>query len=148
MRSFAGRDILSLKEFEAVSVTGSVGATLPVTIENDKIRIAGGKLFGDAPGGVIRYNFTTAPDPKSASSMDLVTRALSNFVYETLTSDVDYNDAGDLVLKTQIKGRNPDMEGNRPVILNLSVENNVPQMIRSLQAARAVEDVLEKRMQK
>lgn len=141
-------EILSLKEFEAVSVTGSVSATLPVTIEQDQVTITGGRLLGDTPGGVIRYRVANGPDATSASSIDLVTRALSNFVYETLTSDVDYNEGGDLILKMQLKGRNPDMEGNRPVILNLSVENNVPQMLRSLQAARAVEDVLEKRVKK
>lgn len=141
-------EILSLKEFEAISVTGSIGATLPVTIGQEKVTIAGGSLRGDAPGGVIRYKAANVPAPTSASSMDLVTRALSNFVYETLSSEVDYNEAGDLILKMQLKGRNPDMEGNRPVILNLSVENNVPQMLRSLQAARAVEEVLEKRVKK
>jgi hypothetical protein len=140
--------VLSLKEFEAISVTGSIGASLPVTIERDKVTIAGGHLLGDAPGGVIRYGVANASDTKSTSSMDLVTRALSNFVYDTLTSDIDYNEAGDLILKMQLKGRNPDMEGNRPVILNLSVENNVPQMLRSLQAARAVEEVLENRVKK
>jgi hypothetical protein len=48
----------------------------------------------------------------------------------------------------QIAGRNPDLEENRPVILNLGVENNIPKMLKSLQAARAVEEILEKRIQK
>ena len=52
------------------------------------------------------------------------------------------------MLQMRIAGRNPDMEGNRPVVLNLGVENNIPKMLRSLQAARAVEDILEKRIEK
>ncbi len=46
----------------------------------------------------------------------------------------------------RLSGRNPDFEEGRPIILNLGVENNVPQMLRSLQAARAVEEILERRL--
>ena len=46
----------------------------------------------------------------------------------------------------RISGRNPDLPDQRPVVLNLGVENNVPQMLRSLQSARAVEGVLERRL--
>ena len=63
-----------------------------------------------------------------------------------MTSELSYNREGDLELAMQLKGRNPDMEGSRPVILNLNVENNVPQMLKSLQAARAVEELLERRL--
>jgi len=38
------------------------------------------------------------------------------------------------------------MDNSRPVVLNLGVENNVIQMLRSLQAARAVEEILERRL--
>ncbi len=34
------------------------------------------------------------------------------------------------------------MDPLQPVILNLGVENNVPQLLRSLQATRAIEEVL------
>jgi hypothetical protein len=71
---------------------------------------------------------------------------LSNFEYETLTSEVDYTRDGDLNLQMHLTGRNPDLEDDRPVVLNLGVENNIPQMLRSLQAARAVEEILERRL--
>ena len=73
---------------------------------------------------------------------------LSNFEYTTLVSDVDLSKEGDLKLKLKLTGRNPDMDEKRPVVLNVDVENNIPQMLRSLRAARAVEDVLEKRLAK
>ncbi len=80
------------------------------------------------------------------SGLGLATAALSNFAYESLTADVNYSKAGDLTLQMQIKGRNPELDEGRPVILNLGVENNVPQMLKSLQAARAVEELLERRL--
>lgn len=141
-------ELLTLKEFEAIELTGSIGAELPVIIEGDAVTIMDGTLIGEAPGGVIRYKPDIVPDDGGTSGIGLVTRALSNFEYETLTSTVGYSKDGDLVLQLQLAGRNPDFEDNRPVVLNLGIENNVPQMLKSLQAARAVEEILEKRLRK
>jgi len=141
-------ELLTLKEFEAIELSGSIAAELPVIIEGNAVTIVNGRLTGEAPGGVIRYLAGIAPDDIAATSIDLVTRALSNFQYETLTASVDYSEDGDLKLQMQLTGRNPDMESNRPIVLNLGVENNIPQMLRSLQAARAVEEILERRLAK
>ncbi|MGI9204719.1 MAG: intermembrane phospholipid transport protein YdbH family protein [Woeseiaceae bacterium] len=139
-------DMLTLKEFDAVEVTGRIGAALPITITTDGITIAAGSLTGEAPGGVIRYAAGDVTDEAVSSSIGMVKEALSHFEYDTLTSELNYNQDGDLELAMQLKGRNPDMEGSRPVILNLNVQNNVPQMLKSLQAARAVEELLEKQL--
>ena len=141
-------ELLTLKEFEAIDLTGSIGAELPVIIEGKEISILDGKLTGVAPGGVIRYQPDIVPASEETSAIGIVTDALSNFEYDTLTSTVGYSKDGDLVLQMRIAGRNPDREDNRPVVLNLGVESNIPQMLRSLQAARAVEDILEKRIEK
>ena len=141
-------ELLSIKEFAAISVTGTIGAQLPITIEKDGISISAGKLTGEPPGGVIRYQGGGEPGDADASSIGLVTAALSNFEYESLTSDVSYSKDGDLILQMRLKGRNPDLDDSRPVVLNLGVENNVRQMLKSLQAARAVEEILENRLSK
>ena len=117
-----------------------------MTIKGDVITIEGGTLSGVPPGGVIRYLPDTPPDEEDVSSVAIVRRALSNFEYETLTSDVDYSEGGDLKLQLRLTGRNPDMDEGRPIVLNLGVENNVPKMLRSLRAARAVEEILEQRL--
>jgi Dicarboxylate transport len=141
-------ELLTLKEFESIDLTGSIGAELPVIIEGKEVSILDGKLTGVAPGGVIRYQPDIVPDTEGTSAIGIVTDALSNFEYDTLTSTVGYSKDGDLVLQMQIAGRNPDREDNRPVVLNLGVESNIPQMLKSLQAARAVEEILEKRIEK
>lgn len=138
--------ILTLKEFDAVEVSGRIGAELPITISTEGITIAAGSLTGEAPGGVIRYLSGNLPSGAVSNNIDMVRQALSHFEYDTLTSELSYSNDGDLELAMQLKGRNPDMEGSRPVILNLNVQNNVPQMLKSLQAARAVEELLEKQL--
>jgi len=140
--------LLTLEEFSAVKVSGTVGATLPITIEGDVITISNGKLFGEPPGGVIRYQPEATAGATDASSIGFVTRALSNFEYKTLTSDIEYNAEGDLKLQLQLTGKSPAVDENRPIVLNLGVENNVPQMLKSLRAARSVEEILAERLQK
>ncbi|MEM7504571.1 MAG: YdbH domain-containing protein, partial [Pseudomonadota bacterium] len=138
--------ILAVKEFAAINVTGTIGAVLPIILEQDGVSIDGGRLTGEPPGGVIRYRTDDQSNDPGASSIALVTAALSNFEYESLSSDVTYSKDGDLDLQMQLKGRNPDLDDGRPVVLNLGVENNVPQMLKSLQAARTVEEILENRL--
>ncbi len=140
-------ELLTVREFEAIEVTGSISARLPVSIEGDAVTIAKGALSGEPPGGVIRYLPGAPPDESDASSLAFVRKVLSNFEYKSLSSVVDYTAGGDLKLQLRLEGRNPDMDETRPVVLSLDVENNVPQMLRSLRATRAVEEVLEQRFQ-
>ena len=109
-------EILAIKEFAAIYVTGTIGAELPIAIEENGISIDSGKLEGEPPGGVIRYLAGGEPTETEASSIALVTAALSNFEYESLTSDVTYNKDGDLILQMQLKGRNPELEDGRSVV--------------------------------
>ncbi len=137
--------IADVADFDAVDMSGSISGQIPVTIGADSIGIDSGQLASDDPGGVIRYSSGVAADAAPEGNLNIVTRALSNFEFDTLTSNVDYDSDGDLVLTMRLSGINPDMNPNQPIILNLNVENNVPQMLRSLRAIRSIEDILQER---
>ena len=134
----------ALAEFESIDIEGSVSGVLPVTITGDRITVSQGRLESDAPGGLIRYQATDAG--ADDSQLGLATRALSDFEFESLTADVTYTEDGDLLLAMRLEGVNPKMDPTQPVILNLNVENNVPQMLRSLQATRSIQEIFERRM--
>jgi hypothetical protein len=139
-----------LAEFEDLQVSGKVSGVLPVTVRGKGITIANGRLESEPPGGVIRYDSGDAP-PDAVVADDGFNFAmwlLSNFEYESLSSDVNYTEAGDLKLQMRLSGVNPDTDATQPIILNLGVENNVPQMLRSLRAIRSIEDILERRTAK
>lgn len=138
--------LLSLEHQEALEFSGSAGAEIPVTIAGDAVTVAAGRLTGEPPGGVVRFKQDVVPDDMEVSSIGLATEALSNLEYESLTSVVDYDKDGNLKLQMRVPGRNPDMEGSPPVILSLGLENNVPQMLRTLRLTRTVEEILEQRL--
>lgn len=135
---------------EGIKMTGAVSGELPVTMSGDNITIEGGRLQSEPPGGVIRYRSdagdlgAVVPDGR----LGIVTRALGNFEFNDLTSDVDYTEAGDLKLQMRFTGISPDVDATQPIVLNLGVENNVPQLLRSLQAIRSIEDILERQTAK
>jgi len=138
-----------LADLESVTISGTVSGEIPVTIRGNNVIIDDGRLENDPPGGVIRYGGGAATGVvDDDSQLGLVTRTLRNFEFDSLTSAVDYSQDGDLVLQMRLEGINPDVDPTQPVILNLNVENNVPQMLRSLQATRSIEDVLERQLSK
>ena len=139
--------MVGLADLEAVEISGSVSGDIPVTLRNGKVIIDKGHLENDPPGGVIRYG-AGANMVDDESQFGIVTRTLRNFEFDALTSEVSYTDSGDLKLQMRLTGTNPDVDPNQPVVLNLGVENNVPQMLRSLQATRSIEDILEERLGK
>ncbi len=136
--------IMDLVEFEDIELAGSISGVIPVTISDMQLTISNGQLQSDPPGGVIRYRPGIALEQPgtSESALDLVARALANFQFDSLTSGVDYGEDGEMKLTMRLSGVNPDMDDKQPVILNLAVENNIPQMLRSLRATRSIEDVL------
>ena len=126
-------------------MSGSISGEIPIAIGADTIGVDGGQLISDDPGGVIRYSSGLTEGAAPEGNLGIVTRALSNFEFDALSSTVDYGDDGELVLTTRLSGINPDTDPNQPIILNLNVDTNIPQMLRSLRAIRTIEDILEER---
>ncbi|HNP35640.1 MAG TPA: YdbH domain-containing protein [Woeseiaceae bacterium] len=138
--------IAELADFDDIGISGAISGQIPLTLHGTTITVSGGTLASDAPGGVIRYH--AGADSADTSGLGLATRALSNMQYETLTSKVNYTTDGDLLLQMRLKGINPDYDPLQPVILNLGVENNIPELLRSLQATRDIEKIIESRSAK
>ncbi len=130
---------------ERGQVEGSLSGAVPLRLESNAVVSAGGSLKNDPPGGVIRVGAGTATALADNTGVEYATRALGNFVFEALTSDVDYQADGDLLMSMRLEGVNPTMDPDQPIILNLGVENNVPELLRSLRALRSIEDILEAR---
>ncbi|MDJ0709470.1 MAG: YdbH domain-containing protein [Woeseiaceae bacterium] len=135
--------IVDLAEFEAVEAEGAVSGTIPIIVGADSIRVLNGKLSSNEPGGTIRYRAGGADSDDPDSGFALVTRMLEYFEFDSLLSDVSYDENGVLRLQMTLRGINPEQDPLQPIVLNLSVENNIPDLLRSLQAVRSIEDILE-----
>jgi hypothetical protein len=137
-------EVLAL-EGEHVTGTGTLRGELPVTISGHRPAVSGGRVRADAPGGVIRLAPALAGGV-GQPGLDFALRALQNFTYTELEADVDYTADGDLSLGVRLRGRNPDVEGGRPIHYNLNVQENVPVLLESLRLQRRVTEGVERRM--
>ncbi len=142
--------IADFAELASFDVDGGVSGEIPIRIGDDGITITDGILESDGKGGSIRYipavmNEDAHDASEPQSQLDIVTRSLGHFEFSSLISEISYSNDGNLNMKTRLTGINPDVDPTQPIVLNLNIENNIPQLLRSLQATRSIEQILEQR---
>jgi len=137
-----------LASFEALTVLGSVSGVIPVTVGPNGVTVDDGRLTGDAPGGTIRYEAAGCTDEvmQARSGLDYARCVLTHYEFDSLTSDVSYSEDGNLVIDMRLEGMNPQHDPDQPVNLNPTLTTNVIDLIRSLQAARSIEDVFNRQV--
>ncbi len=137
-----------LANFEALKVLGSVSGVIPVTMGPNGVTVEDGRLIGDAPGGTIRYEAAGCTEEvmQARTGLDYARCVLTHYEFESLTSDVSYSEDGNLVIDMRLEGMNPQHDPDQPVNLNPTLTTNVIDLIRSLQAARSIEDVFNRQV--
>ena len=133
--------ILSVEQQRGLQGTGTLNGTLPVTITSRGMMVDGGVIEAQPPGGVIRH-LSSIESSKTLSDSDehlqLVAQALNNFHYKILRVGVKYGETGMLNLSARLEGRNPDLAQTPPIHFNLTVQEHIPTLLKSL---RLIEDI-------
>jgi Dicarboxylate transport len=130
------QQILAL-EGEDVTGSGRLDAVLPVTIRGNEPRVDGGTFRARPPGGRI----TVRPSFAGLSSQPglyFAMLALKDFTYTDLSGELDYDESGDMKLAVHLKGNNPTVEKGRPIQYNLTINENIPQLLESLRLSDRV----------
>lgn len=133
---------------EGLAGSGTLDGRLDARYGPAGLGIAQGRLAARAPGGVLRFNSPRLEALAAANpTMKLVTEALHDFHYSLLTSDVRYDESGKLQLGLRIEGRNPALEGGRPVNFSINLEEDIPALLTSLQLSDRVSETIQRRVQ-
>ncbi|MBU6481277.1 MAG: YdbH domain-containing protein [Nitrospirae bacterium] len=144
--------ILSVEQQKGLQGTGALNGTLPVTITRGGVMIEDGVVEAQPPGGVIRYASTPESSKvisESDSHLNLVAQALNNFHYTLLRVGVEYAENGTMDLSAQLQGRNPDLKKSPPIHFNLTVQENIPTLLKSLRLAQSnIEDAVQKKFKR
>ncbi|GAA6152394.1 intermembrane phospholipid transport protein YdbH family protein [Pseudoteredinibacter isoporae] len=134
--------LLRAADYAGLDATANLSGELPVAIRANKLHIEQGKLAATEPGYIRYEGLSDSGNPL----MEMVSEALSNYQYEHLTADVEYDDSGYLQMAVALKGHNPDFQNGRQVNLNLNISDNVPNLMKSLQAGRIITDVISEKL--
>ena len=135
--------LVALADYPGLEADGLISGYLPFIIEGDTISIERGLVGALKPGGSIRYT-PAGSTPSNNQSLLLVNDALSNYQYQTMNTEVFYDEGGELLLSVQLQGRNPDMNNGQEINLNVNITDNIPSLLKSLQASRVITDELER----
>lgn len=136
--------LLELQGTSKLYATGNVMGSIPVKMSGELFEIMNGGVNAEQSGQII---YATTPEERAAANQGLrVTyEALSNFLYAELLSTITMARDGTSTIAIQLKGNNPEFQGGRPVELNLKVEQNLLDLMRSLSLASNIEQSISKK---
>jgi hypothetical protein len=143
-------ELLALVDLEGLEGTGTLEGAIPIVRSGEIIEIREGELRGAAPGGRIRYR----PPPGASALSDQgygieqLLGALDDFHYDVLEIDVDGDTRGEVLVRVQLGGFNPNYQRGRRVEFNLNVEAPLADLVRAGLVAYRVPEVILKRLEK
>ncbi|GAA0693195.1 hypothetical protein GCM10009104_20610 [Marinobacterium maritimum] len=139
--------MLELYPQEGLYGSGVLGGALPLKINGSQLSINQGQLVSQGEGGVIRYQPTPEVQLMGQQNpgIQLALSALTDFRFDLLDLTLDYTPSGDAIMKARLKGQNPGWQQGRPVDLNLNIEENLLDLLRTLRLTDNVTDAIDRR---
>ncbi|WP_193165894.1 intermembrane phospholipid transport protein YdbH family protein [Microbulbifer hainanensis] len=142
------RNLADEMDAENFAASGTLDLQVPLITGKDGITVEQGKVQARPPGGRLRYYGAFSPEVLASNpSLKLVAGALEDYNYRELSGTVEYPPSGDMQMALKLVGRSNSVAADRDLIINLNLENNVPDTLRSLQASRDLTEALEKKLQ-
>ncbi|MFT5636023.1 MAG: hypothetical protein ACI89T_001478 [Cognaticolwellia sp.] len=131
--------VLALDKKQGIVVTGNISGKLPIRYDGEKYTMEKGELH-NVTNGLIQVINNPAVEKLKASNtqLQLAFDALQNLHYHQLSSDVSMADDGYMLLQTVIKGRNPDIDND--VNLNLNLSYDLLGLLESMSITEQFED--------
>jgi hypothetical protein len=140
--------LLDLQGTKKIYATGSAKGAIPIKINGSLFEITDGGMNAEQSGQII---YATTPEERAAANQGLRTtyEALSNFLYVELLSSINMTPDGNSTMTIKIKGTNPEFQAGRPIELNLNIQQNLLDLMRSLSVSSDIEQMItEKALQK
>jgi hypothetical protein len=141
--------LLAALDFEGLTGTGVLGGRAPLVWRGEQMLVANGELRA-TENGVIRFTSGAggAALARKQPALSPLLGALEDLHYDDLTLTID-GDLGDRVeAKMHIRGRNPNFQKGRPVVLNVRVDLPLGSLLRAASVAAGVPEEIEARVQK
>lgn len=140
-------ELLALDPKQGIIVTGKISGNLPVSTNGKKFTISDGELH-NVTNGIIKVANNPAVEQlkKNDPQLKLAFDAMQNIHYHQLSSKVSMANDGYMIFDTIIRGRNPDIDND--VNLNLNLSYDLLGLLESLNITKELEQQLIDRLQK
>lgn len=144
------QEVLNLEQQKGLDGTGVLDGTIPLTLGVGGLSVEQGTVVARPPGGVIRYRpaeDSAAARAASQAALGMVLQPLADFHYNILTATARLMENGTLTLATRLEGKNPAWQAGRPVHFNLTVEENIPALLKTLGLVGELQESIGKRFE-
>jgi hypothetical protein len=138
--------VIPLQKIEGLAVSGRVNAELPLEKNGDRFRVEHGSLRQAGPG-TVSYQPKDSAGLQKAGLPKSVLLALQDFHYSVLEADLTFEPDGRLTIAMHLEGTSPLLDTDRSIHLNLSVEQNLLSLLKSLRYSESITREIEKRIQ-
>lgn len=128
-------EITRLYGDSGVSAAGRLSGEIPLAICGPSVEVNRALLSAEGQGE-IRIE---APQATGASQADFALSALRHFTYSKLEARLDVKRTGEAVAALKIEGVSHSLNKKTPIVVNLTVEENVFDLLDSLAVAKGVE---------
>lgn len=148
IRGLELQQLFTLYPAEGLAGSGTLDGDLPVRLGQNGIEVEKGHIAARQPGGRLQFSSEKIKAlGRSNPAMQLVTQSLEDFNFTTLNSSVDYDQHGKLRLAMRLEGQNPAIENGRPIHFNINLEEDIPNLLASLQLTDRVNEIITRRVQ-
>ncbi|HHB76239.1 MAG TPA: hypothetical protein ENK84_06825, partial [Desulfobulbus sp.] len=140
-------DLLALQQVKGLKVSGSVSGELPIRLDKEGLHVDNGSLHNEQSSGIIEY---TPPSDKGLANSPLTSyalKALEEFHYHLLAASANYSPDGALEVKLHLEGKSPKLDTRRPVHLNITTQQNLLSLVKSLRYSDALTDEIDREVQ-
>lgn len=140
-------ELMNLYPAEGLSGNGTLSGLLPVTWGPGGVAVVSGRVEAQAPGGTLELPADRLRGlGQTNAAMELVAKAMEDFHYRRLESSINYTETGTLTLGLQLEGSSPNIDSERPVVLNINIEEDIPALLTSLQLSGRVNEAVTRRV--
>lgn len=140
-------ELMNLYPTEGLAGEGTLAGQLPVRIDPAGVSIDNGRIHALPPGGRLQLPADKLAGMAQANAaMALVARAMEDFRYRVLESGIQYAEDGTLVLDLTLEGSSPQVDSDRPVVLNINLQEDIPALLTSLQLSGRVNEAIQERV--
>lgn len=142
------QELINLQGLKKVTTSGTLSGKIPIKMNGPLFEVHQGAMNAEEDGRII-YNASEEEIAIAHESLKTTYSALSDFHYNELQASMDIEPDGESIIQLRLKGFNPSFQEGRPVHLNLNVEQNLLDLLRSFTISTNIEEAIsEKTLQK
>ena len=136
--------INELIAIDGILLTGTLSGQLPLIVSKAGVVIKDGYLRTQKPGRIMLSGKTVHNLAAQSSVPKIAIKAMENFHYKSLALNVNRDISGETLVYLHAVGNNPNLDGGRPIELNLNLSGKLDQILRRILALKAQMEGVEK----